>query len=139
VDDGESVDGTTFAFEDTMETLGEVHLDKFQRIGDMVTCEFEGSLDDLFGALGSYDGDGFGTSAEVHSGEESRQAEEMVAMEVRDKDGGERLKLDMATADAILRAFGAVEQKLEAANVDDLGTAATMTCGKGGAGTENCY
>ena len=137
VDDGESVDGAALALEDTMESLGEVHLDEFQRVADMVAGEFEGGLDDLLGPLGGDDGDGLGAATEMHGGEESRKAKEVVSVEVRDKDGAESLEFDMTTADIVLRAFGTVEQHLEAADIDNLSAAATMPCGEGSAGTED--
>lgn len=137
VDDGESVDGAAFTLENPVEALGEIHLDEFQRIADMVAGEFEGGLDHLSGTLGSNDGDGLGPTAEVHSGEESRKAEEVVAVEVRDEDGTEGLKLDMAATDVVLGAFSTVEQNLEAADIDDLGAATTVPRGKGGTGTED--
>lgn len=137
MDDGEGIDGTTLALEDTLHAFGEVHLDEFQRIAYMVAGEFEGGLDHLSGTLGSDDGDGLGPTAEVHSGEESRKAEEVVAVEVRDEDGTEGLKLDMAATDVVLGAFSTVEQNLEAADIDDLGAATTVPRGEGGTGTED--
>ena len=137
VDDGESVDGAAFTLENPVEALGEIHLDEFQRIADMVAGEFEGGLDHLSGTLGSNDGDGLGPTAEVHSGEESREAEEVVAVEMRDKDSGQGLELDVATTDIVLRAFSTVEQNLEASDVDDLSAAATVPSGEGGAGAED--
>jgi hypothetical protein len=137
MEDGEGVDGAALALEDTMESLGEVHLDEFQRISNMVTGKFEGSLDDLLGTLGGDDCDGLGASTEMHGGEESRKAKEVVAVEMRDKDGAESLEFDMATTDIVLRAFGTVEKHLEAADIDNLSAAATMPCGEGSAGTED--
>ena len=137
VDDGESVDGAALALEDSVEAFREVHLYEFQWVADMIAGEFEGSLDDLLGPLGGDDGDGLGASTEMHGGEESRKAKEVVAMEVRNKDGAESLELDMATEDIVFSAFGTVEQHLEAADIDNLSAAATMPCGEGSAGTED--
>ena len=137
MDDGESVDGAAFTLENPVEAFGEVHLDEFQRVADMVAGEFEGGLDDLAGTLGGDNGDGLGAATEVHGGEESRETEEVVAVEVRDEDGAEGLELDMAATDIVLRALGAIEEHFEAADIDDLGAAATVPRGKGGAGAED--
>ena len=136
VDDGESVDGAALALEDSVEAFREVHLYEFQWVADMIAGEFEGGLDDLLRALGGDDGDGLGATTEVHGGEESREAEEVVAVEVRDEDGAEGLKLDMAATDIVLRALGAIEEHFESADIDNLGAATTVARGKGGAGTK---
>jgi hypothetical protein len=137
MEDGEGVDGAARAFEDAVEAFGEVHLDEADGIAYVVAGEVEGGLDDLAGALGGDDGDRLGAAAEVHGGEEAGEAEEVVAVEVRDEDGAETLELEVVLAYAVLRAFGAVEQHLETVDVDYLGAAAAASGGQGGARTED--
>ena len=71
----------------------------------------------------------------MHGGEEAREAEEVVAVEVRDEDGGQRLELDVVLADTVLRTLGAVNQYLEAIDIEYLRAAAACPCGKGSART----
>jgi hypothetical protein len=120
-----------------MEAFSKVHLDEVDGIAYVVAREVEGGLDDLPGALGSYDGDGLRATAEVHGGEEAGEAEEVVAVEVRDEDGAEALELEVVLAYAVLGAFGAVQQHLESVDVDDLGAATAAPGGQGGARTED--
>ena len=137
MEDGEGVDGAALALEDAMEALGEVHLDEIQLVAYMVARQLEGGLDDLLGAFGGHDGHGLGAAAEVHGGEQAGEAEEVVAVEVRDEDGAERLELEVVLAYAVLGAFGAVEQHLETVDVDHLRAAAAAAGGQGGARTED--
>ena len=137
MEDGESVDGAARAFEDAVEAFGEVHLDEVDGIPYVVAGEVEGGLDDLPGPLGGHDGDRLRAAAEVHGGEQTREAEEVVAVEVRDEDGAKTLELEVVLAYAVLGAFGAVQQHLESVDVDDLGAAAAASRGQGGARTED--
>ena len=135
VQDGEGIDGTTRAFKDTLLAFGKVQLDETEFESDVVARELEGGLYDLAGTGGGDDGDGLGAAAEVHGGEEAREAEEVVAVKVRDEDGGQRLELDVVLADTVLRTLGAVNQYFETIDIEYLGATAAYPCGKGGART----
>ena len=136
MDEGEGVDGAAVVFEDALHAAFKVHLGEFQRIADVVACQLEGGLDDLTCPFGCHNGDGLGAAAEVHGGEEARETEEVVAVEVGDEDGADGLELEVAAADAVLCALGAVDQHLETVDVDDLGAASAQARGEGGSGTE---
>lgn len=131
MEDGESVDGAALALEDAVEAFGKVHLDEVDGIAYVVAGEVEGGLDDLLGALGGHDGDGLRAAAEVHGGEEAREAEEVVAVEVRDEHGAERLELEMVLTDAVLCTLGAIEQEFETIDVDHLRATTAAAGGQG--------
>jgi len=137
VHDGEGVDGAALVFEYPLLALVELHLGPFDRVFNMVAGELENGLYGLARSFGGYDGDRFGASAEVHGAEQSGKSEEVVAVEVRDQDGADGLQLDVVVPDAVLCAFGAVEQYLEPPQVEHLGAA--MTCAGGQCGPRAQY
>ena len=71
----------------------------------------------------------FCPSIHAHRRKQTRQAEEMVAMEMRDDDGGNGLQLQVVVAYAVLRGFGTVDEQFEASHVEQLCRAASCTDG----------
>ena len=131
MEDGEGVDGAALALKDAMEALREVHLDEIKLVTHMIARQLEGGLDDLFGPFGCHDGHGLGAAAEVHGGEQRRKAEEVVAVEVRDQYGAQRLELQMVLTDAVLGSLGAIEQEFETVDVDHLRATTAAAGGQG--------
>ena len=131
------INRTAGAFEDALLALGEVHLVEPQLVAHMVARQRENGLYHLPRPARRYDVDRFSASAEVHGGEQPRQAEEVVAMQVRDEHRRERLQLEPMVADAVLRAFCAVDEQLESVDVDHLRATATVACGQGGSRAED--
>lgn len=103
---------------------------------DMAARDFHEGLHGVGDAGRGIDVDRLLPPAEVHAADESWEAEEVVAVEVRDEDGAEGLELDMAATDIVLRALGAIEEHFESADIDNLGAATTVARGNGGAGTK---
>ena len=132
----EGVDSAALVLEDALAALVEVHLHPFDGESHVVAREVEGGLDHLAGSRGGHDGHRLGAAAEVHGAQQAWQAEEVVAVQVRDGDGVDALQLEVVVADAVLGGFGAVDQKFEAPDIEHLCRTAPCADGQGGSRAE---
>ena len=108
------------AFLDDDRGLGEVQFLEFQGEAKDGSGDGEEELDGLFGAFGGEDGDGLGAAGEVQGGEESGEAEEVVAVEMGDEDHLDALDFLMVFAELGLGVLAAVDEDAVAADGDEL-------------------